>query len=220
MKAGLILLAGGKGLRMGSSTPKQFLPINGLPIALHSLAVFDQIKEIRCIVVVSDTSYHSYFPGRSYAPPGVRRQDSVWNGLQMLDPEVDLVCVHDAARPFVTKSMIEDLLLSAEKNGASAVAMPLKFTVKEVSEEMEALRTPDRSKLWEIQTPQAVQRNLLEKGFAVAFEKGITVTDDVSLPELFGHKAQLVPGSPYNIKITTPEDLEIGKLFYEKLHHI
>lgn len=215
MRAALILLAGGKGTRMKAPILKQFFQLNGLPVALHSLKVFDQVKEIVQSVIVVDPDYQHYFPKRRCALPGVRRQDSVWNGLQALVEPVDLICIHDAARPFITIEMVENVLKQAELIGAAALGMPLKFTVKELDSQRRVKTSLNRSSLWEIQTPQAIRTALLYQGFSIAIDKNITVTDDVSLVELFDHPVQLVSGSYRNIKLTTEEDLWVAKAFLE-----
>lgn len=210
MKAALILLAGGKGIRMGGALPKQFLPLNELPVALHSLHVFDQVVAIEETVIVAAPEFHHLFPGRKMAFPGTRRQDSVWNGLQALDDSVELVCIHDAARPFITVKMIANVLEEGSRVGAAALGMPLKFTVKEVDGSAQVKKTLNRSSLWEIQTPQVVKKELLYRGFSIAFEQNLTVTDDVSLVELYQHPVQLVEGSYQNLKLTTVEDMQFA----------
>lgn len=210
MKVGLILLAGGKGTRMGNSIPKQFLPLKDCPVALHSLAVFDTLALEQTVIVVNP-DYEHLFPKRVYARPGMRRQDSVWNGLQALDPSCEFVCIHDAARPFITTGLVENVLSKAFEMGAATAAVPLKFSVKQADAEGRVKGSLDRSTIWEIQTPQVVRRDLLERGFAIAHEKNLTVTDDVGLVELFNHPVQLVMGSYSNLKLTTPEDFEIAR---------
>ena len=141
----------------------------------------------------------------------------MFNGLQQVDPRLSLVCIHDAARPFITAPLVRRALKAAETHGAATVGMPVKFTVKEALPDGLVKRTPERSTVWEIQTPQVIRKELLVKGFAYAKEKGLTVTDDVSLIELLGKPVQLVEGSHANLKITTPEDWLIAeKLIHEK----
>lgn len=213
MKVGLILLAGGKGTRMGLNVPKQYYELSGRPVALHSLEVFDQVPAIGQIIVVAESEYHYLFSGRSFASPGERRQDSVWNGLQKIDPSVDYICIHDAARPFISVELIENMLKEALKTGAAAAAVPLKFSVKQADETGRVRRSLDRSQIWEMQTPQVVRKDLLLKGFEIAQKKGLTVTDDVGLVELFDHPVQLVHGSYRNLKLTTQEDIQIAELY-------
>lgn len=213
MKVGLILLAGGKGTRMGMNIPKQYYTLAGRPVALHSLEVFKQSSAFEQIVVVADSDYHSLFSDHTLALPGARRQDSVWNGLQKIDPSIDYVCIHDAARPFITVDLVENLLKEASKTGAAAAAVPLKFSIKQADDKGRVKRSLDRTEIWEMQTPQVVRKDLLQTGFKIAYEKGLTVTDDVGLVELFEHPVQLVHGSYKNLKLTTKEDIEIAELY-------
>ncbi|MBA2728733.1 MAG: 2-C-methyl-D-erythritol 4-phosphate cytidylyltransferase [Parachlamydiaceae bacterium] len=215
----VILLAGGSGSRMLTPLPKQFLKLNKKPIALYSFEKFLQISDVTEIIVVCHEEYRYLFEvyepkiPLKYALPGLRRQDSVFNGFKEIDSNANLVCIHDAARPFVTLEAIRDVIDTAMKMGASCVATPLKSTVKQADASKIVVQTPDRSTLWEIQTPQAICPKLLARGFAVALEKDLTVTDDVSLVELLNLPVKLVLGSYTNIKVTTPEDL----LFAEKI---
>lgn len=216
MKACAILLAGGRGSRMGNATtPKQFMQVRGKLVAQYSLDVFDKVDSVSEIIVVADESYRHLFSSVKpikFASPGDRRQDSVYNGLNMAGADIDLVCVHDCARPFLTEKMVVDVLAEAQKSHAATVAMPIKFTVKEAGADRKVRRTIDRNTLWEIQTPQAVAKKLLHDGFKQAKAHNLTVTDDVSLAELVGHPVQLVFGSYANIKITTPDDLQLAEL--------
>src|SRR5262249_42320929 len=116
-------------------------------------------------------------------------------------------------RPFITLEMIQKAILAGLQHGAATVSVPLKFTIKECNADRFVTQTPDREKYCEIQTPQVVRREWLQRGFAIAHQRDISVTDDVSLAELVGHKVKLVEGSYSNIKVTTPEDLEIAQVF-------
>lgn len=216
MKIGSILLAGGTGSRMGKgNVPKQFLPLNGSPVALHSFRLFEACDHIQEMVVVALPRYHSLFTtakSHRFASPGERRQDSVFNGLQEMSSNIEWVLIHDAARPFLTPSLIDTLCLQAEEVEAACLAVPLKFTVKEACRRGFVKKTLDRSALWEIQTPQIIKRTVLEKGFKIAQSQNLTVTDDVSLAELVGVQVKLIPSCSSNIKITTPEDFPLAEL--------
>lgn len=209
MTISLILLAGGSGSRMKSSIPKQFLPYNNKPLVLHSLDIFLQHPAIKQHIVVCDSKFQNYFSGYDvqFAAPGTRRQDSVYSGLQMAF--CDWICVHDAARPNISLDMISNLIESGKKIGAAALGMPLKYTIKQSDGDGFVHSSLDRNLLWEMQTPQLLSKKILEDGFAYINERGITVTDDVMIAELIGHRVKLVEGSYKNIKITTPEDLVI-----------
>jgi len=213
-----IILAGGKGTRMRSSTPKQYLPLGGKPLALYSLELFASCPAINEIIVVCDLSYQSLFipnyPNLLFASPGERRQDSVYNGLQRTSnpsQKTHLICIHDSARPLATPSDLMNVLAEAQKHGAAVAANPVKNTIKECDFQGFVKRTLDRSKLWEMYTPQVVESSLLKKGFEIAINNNLTVTDDVALVELTGHPVKLVKGSYSNIKITTPEDLPLAE---------
>ncbi len=204
----LILLAGGSGSRMGNPTPKQFLPLRGKPIALHSFEIFRQAG-IEEIVIVCALEYRHLFDDERFALPGKERHDSVRNGLELCTKE--WICVHDSARPFIDLAMIDRVYSAAKKTGAATVGMPMVSTVKETCEKGLVKRTLDRSLTWEIQTPQVVRKDILWEGFA----KGVAVTDDVSLAELAGYPVQVVEGNRSNLKITTKEDLIIARRLCE-----
>jgi 2-C-methyl-D-erythritol 4-phosphate cytidylyltransferase len=213
----VILLAGGLGTRMNSQVPKQYLQLESKPVVRYSFDVFIAMPEVMELIVVCEPNYQHVFSGDSngipirFASPGNRRQDSVYHGFQLADPNAQLICIHDGVRPFITPIMIRQALQAAQTVGAAALAMPIKFTVKECCENNMVKRTLQRSCIWEIQTPQVIQSPLLTLGFKKAIETGVTVTDDVSLIELIPHPVQLVKGSHHNIKITTPEDLELAR---------
>lgn len=222
-----ILLAGGKGTRMqGMSSPhipKQFLMLGNKPVITHSLELFLNTPEIAEIVIVCDPSFHNLFDIASaskpisFALPGERRQDSVYNGLQATSRKHDFVCVHDGARPFIDRPLLLRVFQEALQCGAAAVGMPLNFTVKESTPNYFVKHTPDRSLLWEVQTPQVVRYDWLFDGFRQAITQALTVTDDVSLVELLGKKVKLVEGSPHNLKITVPLDLVIATQLHQML---
>jgi len=222
----VILLAGGTGQRMGSPLPKQFLKLSGKEIARYSFDCFTMIPEVSEIVVVCEEQYRHLFDCEMpditlrFALPGKRRQDSVYNGFQAVDGTADLVCVHDSARPFITPQIIRNVLLAAYEHGAAVVGMPAKNTIKEVDDDCMVINTPDRSRLWEIQTPQVLYPQYLRDGFRKALENNLTVTDDVSLAELIQKPVKLVLGDYRNIKITTPEDITIAEKILESHEEI
>jgi 2-C-methyl-D-erythritol 4-phosphate cytidylyltransferase len=221
----VILVAGGVGTRMQTAIPKQFLHLNKKEVARHSFDLFAALPEIKEIVVVCAEAYRHIFDTKkenvkvSFAQPGERRQDSVYNGLQAMTTECPFVCIHDAARQFITQEIVQRVLDAAREHGAAVAGMPLKFTIKECSASKLVQKTPDRSCLWEIQTPQAIETNLLKQGFAHAHKHNLTVTDDVSLIELLGLPVKVVPGCYRNIKITTPDDLAFSELLLKDEKH-
>lgn len=222
-KTGIILLAGGVGTRMKSSVPKQFLLLKGKPIARYSFDLFASIPEISEIVVVCAPQNQHLFEAHNpnirvaFALPGERRQDSVYNGLQALSQDCSLTCIHDSARPCLTLAMVQRVLQAASEHGAATVGMPVKFTVKESDERHFVKHALDRSRVWEIQTPQVIQTHLLRKGFQLVENNKTSVTDDVSIIELLGLPVKLVEGNYSNLKITTQEDLAIAESYLDGL---
>ncbi|XP_057995684.1 2-C-methyl-D-erythritol 4-phosphate cytidylyltransferase, chloroplastic-like isoform X2 [Hevea brasiliensis] len=215
----VILLAGGKGKRMGASMPKQYLPLLGQPIALYSFYTFSKMTEVKEIVVVCDPSYQDIFEDAKenitvdlkFALPGKERQDSVYNGLQEVDLNSELVCVHDSARPLVSSAEVKEVLKDAWINGAAVLGVPAKATIKEANSESFVVRTLDRKTLWEMQTPQVIKPDLLKKGFELVNRGGLEVTDDVSIVEHLKHPVYITEGSYTNIKVTTPDDLLLAE---------
>jgi len=209
----LIFAAGGVGSRMGSLIPKQYLPLAGRPIALHSFSLFDSMDEIDEIIVVCEPERRHLFNSKKplrFALPGPRRQDSIRNGLSAVSPNASIICTHDAARPFAATQDILKLIQQTIETGAATLAAPVICTIKQASRERIVEKTLDRSHLWEIQTPQGLRRDLFEKGFAYAEKNKIEVTDDTSLAELLGHPVAIVPSPHRNFKITTPTDLAVA----------
>ncbi|TYJ30319.1 hypothetical protein E1A91_A06G122800v1 [Gossypium mustelinum] len=169
----VILLAGGKGKRMGASMPKQYLPLLGQPIALYSLHTFSRMIEVKEIVVVCDPSYKDIFEEAidkinvdlKFTLPGKERQDSVYSGLQAVDLNSELVCIHDSARPLVRSGDVEKVLKDGWLIGAAVLGVPVKATIKEANSDSYVVKTLDRKTLWEMQTPQVIKPELLRKGF-------------------------------------------------------
>ncbi|KAK4605509.1 hypothetical protein RGQ29_013531 [Quercus rubra] len=215
----VILLAGGKGKRMGASMPKQYLPLLGQPIALYSFYTFSRLIEVKEIIVVCDPSYKDIFEGTKenihvelkFTLPGKERQDSVYSGLQAVDLNSELVCVHDSARPLVSSGDTEKVLRDGWLNGAAVLGVPVKATIKEANSESFVVRTLDRKTLWEMQTPQVIKPELLKKGFELVNREGLEVTDDVSIVEHLKHPVYITEGSYTNIKVTTPDDLLLAE---------
>nr|AMJ39464.1 2-C-methyl-D-erythritol 4-phosphate cytidyltransferase [Bixa orellana] len=215
----VILLAGGRGKRMGASMPKQYLPLLGQPIAMYSLYTFSRLREVKEIVVVCDPSYEDIFEEArekinidlKFTLPGKERQDSVYSGLQAVDSNSELVCIHDSARPLLLAGDVEKVLKDAWLNGAAVLGVPVKATIKEANSESFVVRTLDRKTLWEMQTPQVIKPELLRKGFELVNREGLEVTDDVSIVEYLKHPVYITEGSYTNIKVTTPDDLLLAE---------
>jgi 2-C-methyl-D-erythritol 4-phosphate cytidylyltransferase len=214
--AGVVIPAGGLGTRLGARTPKQFLALRERPILLATVARIARHPAIGPIVVAAPPG-HVTRATRLLAPlarrrplavvaGGASRQASVWQGLQALGPDVALVVVHDAVRPFVTPDLVDAVLGAARRAGAAICALPIAETVKRVRQGW-VETTLDRSLLWAVQTPQAFRAALLREAHEKAMRDGVVGTDDAMLVERLGHPVAVVPGSPANVKITTAEDL-------------
>lgn len=216
-KLGVIIVAAGKGSRMKTEESKQYLPLNGKPVLVHTLELFQQLTEVHTIVLVTGaddvercTNYRNRYGITKLSRitvGGKERQHSVWNGLMALPDEVEWVMVHDAVRPFTGKRHIVDCWNKAMEFGAAVLAVPVKDTIKIVDDNGIIRSTPDRRSLWAIQTPQAFRRSLLVQAYEQAEREGFTGTDDAMLVEHAGTKVHVVEADYYNIKITTPEDL-------------
>jgi 2-C-methyl-D-erythritol 4-phosphate cytidylyltransferase len=214
-----IVLAAGKGRRLKARGPKPLIKINSLPLLIYSLrklTLIASIKEIILVVnklnrVMISRSVKQYRirKVRHIVLGGVRRQDSVSNGLEKIDRRTKLVLIHDSARPFIDKKSISRLIKEARMQGAAILAVPLKATVKCAGPRYFVKNTLDRDNLWEIQTPQVFKKELIQR----AYKRfgNIDVTDDAALAEKLGRKVKIVPGSYFNIKITTPEDLILAE---------
>lgn len=211
-----ILLAGGKGTRCGTPTPKQFLPLGSKPLALHSFDLLLQSGLITEIVVVCKELYRYLFTSTTtlirFANPGFRRQDSVANGLEQVT-QGSFICIHDSARPFLQLEDLKEVIEQAFIHKAAVLAIHAKNTIKQVDSHGFVKQTFRRETLRETLTPQVIAIDLLKKGLFEAKKKGIDITDDVSCIELIGHRVKLVPGKSSNIKITSLEDLQLAQSF-------
>ena len=218
--AALIIPAAGLGTRMGQR--KALMPLDDRPIIVHTLERFLPLAErLGAVVVVAHPDdidqaervlepLGGGFGSLAVVPGGARRQDSVRAGLEAAPPDLELVAIHDAVRPFVSPSTVAAALETAAQVGAAIVAAPMKPTVKRV-EEGRVVATLDRQRLWCAQTPQVFRRHLLLAAWQAAERDGLEVTDDAQLLEHIGHPVAVVPGSDLNIKITTPEDLALAR---------
>ena len=212
-----IIVAAGKGTRMGPKVDKLFLELNGCPIVAHTWHRFDEagcIDEI--FMVVRDgmqaafmklaQKYKFQKPFRVVAG-GKERQDSVWNGLAALSPEVEIVAIQDAARPCTSPALIAATVAAAREIGAAVAAQPVTDTIKESRDGKLIERTLDRSRLWAVQTPQTFRVDIIRRALSAVRQKGLLVTDDTAACELIGQPVQLVLSTEPNPKVTRPEDL-------------
>ena len=205
--ASVVIVAGGTGSRMGR--PKQLLPIGGKPVVVRSILAFKQCPHVREIIVVTSAENRAaikqFVTDVVFADPGDTRLASVESGVQKVNPQADVIAVHDGARPLVNPVHIEEALEVAHAQGAAVLAVPVKDTVKE-GENQVVTQTLERSKLWAAQTPQCYQRRVLVDALD-KFGNEKDATDESQLVEKLGVRVQLVPSDYTNFKITTPEDL-------------
>ncbi|MCI8992092.1 MAG: 2-C-methyl-D-erythritol 4-phosphate cytidylyltransferase [Eubacterium sp.] len=222
-----IILAAGKGSRMRTDCPKQFLELAGKPVICYSLEAFEKSPVDHIILVSGEDSLeycrteivdkYGFRKIKNIVAGGQERYDSVWAGLQYV--KSDYVLIHDGARPFVTQEIIQRTMSEAAKTGSCVVGMPVKDTIKVTDQENYAVRTPDRKCLWQVQTPQAFATEKIRAAYAAvlgARHAADVITDDAMILEhATGEKVKLIQGSYRNIKITTKEDLLIASAFIE-----
>ena len=220
MKVQVILAAGGTGERMKTRLPKPLLSLAGIPIVVRTARVFEAHSLIAGLILVVPEDYLGCYQQAfrevgfnksvCVAPGGKTRTQSVRMGLRWLDADTDIVMIHDAVRPFVTPQMIDEGIALAASGKAAVAAVPVKPTLKVVDPRTGLVReTLDRSLVWEIQTPQVFDRRLIER----AYETDAEASDDAALVEGIGAAVKVFRGDYRNIKITTPEDMEIAEAF-------
>ncbi|MFZ5515710.1 MAG: 2-C-methyl-D-erythritol 4-phosphate cytidylyltransferase [Candidatus Zhuqueibacterota bacterium] len=217
MKLCAIIAAGGRGLRMKSAVNKQFIEIEKKPIIAHTLEIFERNAHVDYIIPVVPEDWLLYFAENvvdtySFAKinkiviGGQSRQESVFAGLKSLEAEITHIVIHDAVRPFLDQSSLNEIVATGERTGAAILAMPVSDTLKQVQNGI-VEKTLDRSAIWRVQTPQMFERMVIVRAYQKAFEDGVWATDDASLVERLGYKVHIVEGRASNIKITTPDDL-------------
>lgn len=223
-----VVLAAGSGRRMGTKVHKQYLLLDGKPVLYYSLKTFQESELIERIILVSGRGEEDWCRKNiveKYAltkvtdvvSGGKERYDSVWNGLQRAGRE-GYVYIHDGARPFVDKEMIRRAYECVIREKACVAGMPVKDTIKVVDEEEFVTDTPDRSSLWMVQTPQVFESELITDAYSMfKSSPSETVTDDAMVVErMMGLPVKMFRGSYENIKITTPEDMDIAETFLKK----
>jgi len=222
-----ILVAAGQGTRMGPGVDKLFLEVAGRPVIAHIWERFDGAPCIDEIVVVVRDGMESAFedlgrksgfrkPAR-FVIGGPERQDSVWNGLQAIRADADLVAIQDAARPCTPLEVIEATLAAARELGAAVAAQRITDTIKESDEGDQVARTVDRSRLWAVQTPQSFRVEVIRSALAEVRRRGLLVTDDTAACELIGQPVRLVETHAPNPKVTVPADLPYVELVLHQL---
>lgn len=219
-KISAIILAAGAGRRMNSDIPKQYMPVAGKPLVVYSLEIFDQssVDEIILVVASGDEDYckeeivNKYNIGKVtvIVSGGAERYDSVYAGLKAATG--DFVMIHDCARAFVTEDIINKAIDGMKEYQACVVAVPSKDTVKLADDNGFVAETPDRSRVWSVQTPQCFEYNLVREAYDKLPEMNLeNITDDAMVVEQVLHKpVKLVMGDYNNVKVTTPEDINLA----------
>jgi 2-C-methyl-D-erythritol 4-phosphate cytidylyltransferase/2-C-methyl-D-erythritol 2,4-cyclodiphosphate synthase len=216
---GAIIVAGGRGNRLGAAMPKQLLDLGGRTILQRSVSAFDTHPDIGEIVVVLPADLvasGAQLVGATRLPctcvaGGPRRQDSVRIGFGRVSGDADVILVHDAARPFVDHALIDRVIAAARESGAAVPALPARDTVKRVNlDRRQTIETIPRETIWLAQTPQGFQRDVLAR--AAALSEGDTATDEAQLAERAGDPVRVVDGDPRNVKITTTDDLAAARV--------
>lgn len=220
-KVSVVIVAGGKGRRMGAKVNKVFLKLNDKPLLYYALRSFSRNSHISEIIVVTahdDIEFclneivkkYKFDKVSSVISGGVERQDSVYNGLKSLK-KCDIVLIHDGARPFINDIIIEEGIKNAKYYGACACGVRPKDTIKIIDTDNFSKETLDRDSLFIVQTPQCFKYEIIMECHERIKNEKLKVTDDTSIVENYGYKVFLYDGSYNNIKITTPEDLIIGE---------
>jgi 2-C-methyl-D-erythritol 4-phosphate cytidylyltransferase len=222
-----IVVAGGQGIRMGAQTRKQYLILEGRPVLVRTLDVFDRYPGMDAIIVVVPEPDRDFCgtqmiqPRRftrpvHLAPGGKTRQQSVQNGVQAAlglakDPQQTLVFIHDGVRPFVSGALLDRLRETAVRTGACIPVLPVTDTLKQVDHQDRIIATVDRNRLFRAQTPQVFYLDRIARALAHADITGFAGTDDASVMAHAGFEIATVPGDPANIKLTTPHDLTLAR---------
>ena len=216
-----IIAAAGQGKRMGRGINKVFIPLSHCPVLVHSARKLSQCPEIGNLVIVTGPDevadvkelLHNFKELKPWqvVAGGSERQYSIANALGVIDDSVDIIAVHDGARPLIDTEIISSAIAAAREFRAAGVAVPVKDTIKTVDAEGYIIGTPDRQTLWAIQTPQVFEANLLRRAYDEAARDRFLGTDDAGLVERLGVKVKIVTGSYKNLKITTPEDLYMAQ---------
>jgi 2-C-methyl-D-erythritol 4-phosphate cytidylyltransferase len=217
-----IVVAAGKGTRLGGNRPKQFLELDGIPVIVHTLRQFERCREIDQVVVVLAAAETTGFQSlaqqfglqklSSVVAGGQTRAQSVQRGLALIN-EAEVVAVHDGVRPFVTPAEIDQVVAAARTCGAAILVAAVADTIKEIKDDC-VMRTLPRTELRRALTPQCFRFDILKRAYdqlAAVEGEGIEVTDDCFLVERLGVEIRAVEGSARNIKITRAEDLILGE---------
>jgi 2-C-methyl-D-erythritol 4-phosphate cytidylyltransferase len=212
-----IIVAAGKGTRMGANVDKLWLEVAGRPVIAHTWKQFNDADCVDEIILVVREGMQPHFielaekfyfqkPFRLVVG-GAERQDSVWNGLAAVSSKTEIVTIQDAARPCTSAALVAATIAAARETGAAVAAQPVTDTIKETVDGKIISRTVDRSKLWSVQTPQTFRVEVIRRAISTARGKNLILTDDTAACELIGQPVQLVKATTPNPKVTVPADL-------------
>lgn len=223
MSVGVVIPAAGQGKRMGSTVSKQFLLLDGHPILIHTLQLFENHPQVDEIILVMKKEElpgtkemlcsYGFTKIKAVVEGGRERQESVYMGLQHC--QSDWILIHDAVRPFVTHEALDCLIQEVKVSQAAILAVPVKDTIKQINGDGWVTHTPVRSELVSVQTPQGFKRDLILHAHREAHGKSEWATDDSMLIEQMGIPVKVIEGEYTNIKITTPEDLVLAEKIWE-----
>jgi 2-C-methyl-D-erythritol 4-phosphate cytidylyltransferase len=215
-----IIVAGGSSRRMGLD--KTFALLGGRPVVAYAIAAFEATPSVNEIILVGReerlgellemAATENFRKVAQVVAGGAHRQDSVANGLKVLRSDAQFVAVHDAARPLVRPEQIEAVFAQARKNGAAALAAPVKDTIKQADPKFFVSGSVSREGLYAMETPQIFARELLFRAYEAVRQSEVSITDEVSAVERLGHKVLLVPNEEINLKITFPDDLKLAEM--------
>ena len=225
MKLIAIVPAAGLGKRFDSSVKKTMVMVKGFPLLIHTLMRLHKSKLVSEIIPVINEEDMEEWIGiiegskiskiKKIVPGGKYRHDSVFNALRLLKEE-DLVLIHDGVRPVFPVQLIDRLVNGNKGFDGIAPGLPVRETIKTVGPDGIVVTTANRDKFWTVQTPQVFPFKALKKAYESAFAEGFYATDDAALVERLGGKVKIIEGSPFNIKVTTREDLDIVEYLLDK----
>lgn len=223
MKITAVIVAGGKGTRMGASVNKVFLELCGKPIIAHTVEAFEKNSLIDEIIVVTGKNdikiaaeiLHKYSKVSAIIEGGTERQQSVSNGINAASG--DIIAIHDGARALIGQSEINSVINDCIEYGAAALGVPCKDTLKEADDNGFIRKTIDRSRTYQIQTPQVFKAEIIKELHKKAELDNLQVTDDCAIAEQYGIRVKITEGSYDNLKITTPEDMAVGEIILRRL---
>jgi len=225
VRAEVIIVAAGKGERFSKNKYKQFHLLRGKPIIWWVVKRFEECRMIDEIIVVIPPGmkdyvkkvFFEYKKVKELVEGGKEREDSVFQGLKIVDKDTDIVVIHDGVRPLISSHLIEKVIHQTEKEGAVSLGIPIKETVKRVDKNNLVIKTLKRENLYSIQTPQGFKRDMIWEAYIKREGSKKKASDDALLVERLGGRVRVITGDERNIKITTPQDLKLAEFLLEEI---